>query len=45
MYCTAVSERHGLLEDTLVLLTSDNGPHMGNERSDVSYSTGVCAYV
>ena len=26
--------------DTVVIFTSDNGPHQGHERSDVHYSTG-----
>lgn len=33
--------RYGLYEDTVIVFSSDNGPHMGNERSDITYSTGI----
>lgn len=39
--CTYNAESYDLLDNTMVIFTSDNGPHMGNERTDVTYSTGI----
>jgi len=46
MWDDALGRLLGLLDtravaaDTAILLTSDNGPHQGDERSDIRYSTG-----
>uniref|UniRef100_A0A7S3YP25 Sulfatase N-terminal domain-containing protein n=2 Tax=Lotharella globosa TaxID=91324 RepID=A0A7S3YP25_9EUKA len=32
-------EARGLADNTVVFFTSDNGPHQGDERTDIAYST------
>jgi arylsulfatase A-like enzyme len=34
-----VLEANGVAENTVIMYTTDNGPHQGKERSDIHYST------
>ena len=36
----ALLKRRGVYSNTVVLYTSDNGPHQGAERTDIHFSTG-----
>lgn len=35
-----ILDNAGVTNDTVIIFSSDNGPHQGHERSDVHYSTG-----
>jgi arylsulfatase A-like enzyme len=35
----AMLEKYGIANNTVILYTSDNGPHQGAERTDIHYST------